>query len=82
MQRYFEMDEKLRQLLSDVFGVGGKEITESSTANDIDTWDSIKHLQLVIALEQSYGVELDTDEISNLRSVKDIVECLRSHGAA
>ena len=74
------MDEKLANLVADVFELSAKQVTEGLTAEKVESWDSMKHLQLVLALEQAYGVQLDTDEIPELRSVKDIIDSLRRHG--
>ena len=75
------MDAKLRQLLADVFEQQPSLIQEQLTAEDIRSWDSLKHVQLVLALEQTYGIRLDTDEIAEIRGVKDIIETLHRHEA-
>ena len=75
------MDAQLRQILADVFGLQPAMIREELTAEEIRSWDSLKHLQLVTALEQTYGITLDTDEISEIRGVKDIIETLHRHEA-
>lgn len=80
-KREFVMDPKLARILSDVFQVDRANLTEDTKAEDIESWDSLKHLELVTALEQAYGVELGTEEIPELRSVADIVQMLRRHNA-
>jgi acyl carrier protein len=47
-----------------------------------DTWTSIKHLQLIVALEDEYGVALTRQEIRSIRSVGDIRRILRGRGIA
>ncbi len=74
------MNEKLHRLIADVFAVPPNQINEQTTVEDLQSWDSLKHLQLIIALEQAYGIQLDTEEIPQIQSVSDIQETLRRHG--
>ena len=53
----------------------------SSTMETTDGWDSFAHINLVLALEDAFGVEFDTEEIPELREMPRIVEALRSRGA-
>ena len=67
------MDSELRQLLSQVFDASPESISESDDADSIAAWDSVHHLELIMALEQHYDIQIDTDEIPNIRTVADIV---------
>ena len=44
---------------------------------DVDAWDSLKHMELIVSLEQSFGIELSFDEIVAMRSVGEIKRVLR-----
>jgi acyl carrier protein len=50
-----------------VFGDDDIVLTETSTAGDVDGWDSLMHLNVVIALEKRFGVRFSTAEISLLK---------------
>jgi acyl carrier protein len=51
------------------------------TANDIDGWDSISHENLLLAVEQRFGIRFTSEEQMRLRNVGDFLECLRQRGA-
>ena len=50
-----------------VFGDDQISLTETSTAGEVEGWDSLMHLNVVIALEKRFGIRLSTAEISHLK---------------
>jgi acyl carrier protein len=54
-------------VVRDVFGDDEITLTETTTAKEVDGWDSLMHLNLVIALEKRFGVRFSTAEISDLK---------------
>jgi acyl carrier protein len=48
---------------------------------DVDAWDSLKQMELIVSLEQSFGVELSFDDIVAMQSVGEIKRVLRERGA-
>lgn len=69
---------KVRQAVSDVFGVSPADVTAESSPQTIEAWDSMGHLNLMLALEQSFGVQFPPEEIATLTSVADIVRALHA----
>lgn len=61
-------------MASDIFGVPGDKVTPSSTPETIETWDSIQHLNLVLALEEKFGVQLSPEEIEQMKSIGDVIK--------
>lgn len=57
----------LTDVVRDVFGDDDIVLAESTTADDVDGWDSLMHLNLVIAIEKRFGVKFTTAEISDLK---------------
>ena len=66
--------DKVRQTMADIFGVPLEQLTASSSPDNVDTWDSIKHLELVMALEQEFGVQFTPEEIEQLLSVELVAD--------
>jgi len=64
--------EKIREILAKTFRVKIADITDKTTINDIDTWDSLTHMELVVNLEEGLGIEFDGDEIAEMISVEVI----------
>lgn len=64
------MNETIQRIAADVFEVPGDRIEASSSPDTIETWDSLHHLTLVLALEQEFGVQFTPEEIEQLLSVE------------
>ncbi|MBD01342.1 MAG: acyl carrier protein [Crocinitomicaceae bacterium] len=72
------MNSKLVKLLSDVFEMKEIEITIDLVKDDIDSWDSLKQMDLVLSIENNYDITLEMEEIVKMSSVKSIVEIIES----
>jgi acyl carrier protein len=73
--------ERVRSVASDIFGVPVDKITAESSPQTIDNWDSMQHLNLVLAIEEKFGVQLDPEDIEqmkNIGSIATLVEKLQS----
>jgi acyl carrier protein len=73
--------EQVRNVASDIFGIPADRITAESSPETIENWDSIQHLNLVLAIEEKFGVQLDPEDIEkmkNIRAVAALVEKLQS----
>ena len=68
--------EQVRKILSDVFMVDLAEVTVDSSPETIESWDSINHLNLVLSLEQEFGLSIDPNRIPELDSVRAIVDAV------
>lgn len=63
---------RVQRIMADVFSVPVERVTLESSSETIDSWDSLQHLNLMLALEQEFGLELLPEEIERLVSVHDI----------
>ncbi len=61
--------EQVREVASDVFGLSPSEVTEGTSPENVESWDSVQHLNLVLALESRFGVQFAPEEIEKLKSV-------------
>ena len=71
------IDDRLRAVMSVVFGVPLDQINQDSDAESVENWDSLGHLNLMIALENEFGIEFTPEEFANLTQfalVKEIVK--------
>lgn len=75
------LTDDVQSVFRHVFADDQIEICEATTAADIDGWDSLAHLNLIIALEKRFGVKFATAEISRLKAdgsnVGSLLEMLR-----
>lgn len=64
------MLDRIRSIMADVLTIPLDEIQPESSPDTIATWDSLKHLDLVLALEQEFGIQFTPEEIEQLLSVE------------
>lgn len=70
--------ERVQGVFRDVFNDASIEITEETTALDIEEWDSLTHVQLIIALENEFNLKFAIKEIIELNNVGDIISLLET----
>lgn len=70
----------IEKIIADVFGLPESSINDGLRLSDIATWDSMAHMQLIVALEESFNVQLSGDEIADMKSVGDARQLLIAHG--
>jgi len=72
---------RVRRVVADVLGVDAAMLSDDSNPDTIPSWDSLAHLNLVVALEQEFGVALSPDDVLEMMSMKLITLILRERGA-
>jgi acyl carrier protein len=70
---------EIEGIFADVFKYNG-QITPETSQRDVPKWDSLQHIALVTAIEQSFGISLSMDEMVEMRTVADICKILDRHG--
>ncbi len=63
------MNNKLREIVSELFEVDPSEVKDELTPEDVELWDSLNHLRLVSAVEEEFQVKLSMKEIESIRSL-------------
>jgi acyl carrier protein len=71
------IDNRVRQVAADVFALPIEQITTDSSPQTIESWDSVQHLNLVLALEQEMGVVIDPEEIERMKTVGDMIDLVK-----
>ena len=59
------MEDRVKKVMSDVLNIDIESINNESSPDNIENWDSLKHMNLVIALEEEFKVEFDDEEIAD-----------------
>jgi acyl carrier protein len=68
--------KRVQNIASDVLQVPAQQLTPQSSPQQIENWDSVHHLNLVLALEQQFEVQLDPEDIDQMTSIEQIVSVL------
>ena len=69
-------ETKLKEVISNVLGVPINEINDSSNSDSLDNWDSLSHINLVLAIEAEFDVALTPEDYMDMLSVKSITMIL------
>jgi acyl carrier protein len=69
---------KFQNIMRDVFQDDTIEITPQTTANDIEGWDSLSHVNLLLAIEIEFGIEFAPAEIRKMDNVGDLLTLINS----
>ena len=73
--------EELKEIMIDTLGCDDEKITmEASLAEDLNI-DSLDAVELVMAIEEKYGVKIPDEELGNLQTVSDIISAVEKHQA-
>lgn len=72
--------DRVTRLVGDVFGKDPGAIADADGPHTISEWDSMGHLNLVLALEAEFALSISADEATNLLTVSAIRELLRARG--
>ena len=73
-------DDRLYQTIAQVMDIAPDSLSEESSPDTVPSWDSLNHLNLVMALECEFGISLSADDALNMRSVALIRTLLRNYG--
>ncbi len=70
--------EQLNGIFREVLDDDAINLSVEDTANDVDNWDSLNHIQLVVAIEKHFNIRFNSQEIQSWENVGDIIECINS----
>jgi acyl carrier protein len=71
------MEQRIKNVMASAFTCDISEISENASPDTIEQWDSLKHMNLIVALEEEFGVTFSEDEIVEMLNYKLIRETLK-----
>ena len=71
-----EIFSKLNEIFIDVLDLDEVELTDVTSANDIEEWDSLSHIQLIVAIEKTFGIKFTSLEIMKWKNVGEMVDSM------
>lgn len=72
---------QMQTIIHDVFGDSSIVVTGETTADDVDGWDSLTHIQIITAIETHYDLKFKLMEVMRFKNVGDICACIESRSA-
>ena len=70
--------DQLNAIFCQVFDDDDIKIVPENTANDIDGWDSLSHVNLIVAVEGHFGIRFSQKELLTFKNVGDLLGCIES----
>jgi acyl carrier protein len=74
-------EKQIVQVIADVLNIPVAQVTPDRSPQNVEGWDSVQHLNLVLAIEQAAGIQLDPEEIEEMQSVGGILDVVRRKSA-
>ncbi len=69
--------EELQEIFRDLFDDKNLVLTPNMTADDIEEWDSLTHMQLIMDIEQKYNIRFTTSEIQKAANVGEFIQIIQ-----
>ena len=70
------VEDRLKNVMSSVFGIPKNDIQDDASPDTIDSWDSLKHMNLIVALEEEFETEFGDHDIIEMMNYKLIINLL------
>ena len=67
---------RVQEIFRDELELDDLVLTDETTADDVEEWDSLSHVQLVVALEKAFNIKFTSREILSWDNVGDLIECI------
>ena len=68
--------EKLNEVFQDIFDDETITVCDETTADDIEDWDSLEHINLVVAVEKKFGIKFNMGEVNEFKNVGEMVDII------
>ncbi len=74
------LSQRIQSLLAEAIQVPGEMVTPELSFGDLPQWDSLGHMEVILRLEEEFGVAIDADTIAQLISIPEICRFLEDKG--
>jgi acyl carrier protein len=68
--------ERLTEIFRMVFDDPALTISRSTTADDVEDWDSLTHINLIVAVEREFGIRFTTAQVTGMKDVGDLMDLI------
>lgn len=69
-----EVSEALNEVFQDVFDDEDIRVNDATTAADIEDWDSLEHINLIVAVEKKFNIKFNMGEVNTFKNVGEMVD--------
>lgn len=73
-----EILSRIQDIFRNVLDNEEIELTDATVADDIEEWDSLSHIQLIVAIEKDFQIKFTSKEILSWKNIGELVDCIQS----
>lgn len=73
-----ETIKRLSEIFIDILDLDELNLARETTANDIEEWDSLSHIMLIVAIEKQFKIRFTSREIQNWKNVGEMIDCIET----
>lgn len=73
------MRERIKKIMAELFNVNIETIPDEATIKEIENWDSLNHIKLIMEIENEFNIKFDTEVIPELNSLEKIINEIEFH---
>ena len=74
----FEILDKMKKIFADYFDDDNLNITRDTNANDIEDWDSIAQVGLILSIEKIFSIQFSSGEVESLQNIGEMVDLINA----
>lgn len=73
-----EIFDKMEEIFTDIMDLKDIKMNDETSADDIEEWDSLSHIQIIVAIEKAFGIKFSSQEMITWKNVGDMVDCIQN----
>ena len=73
-----EILDKVSTIIRDITGDDEAVLTHESSAEDVQNWDSMNHISIIVAIEQSFGIKFRMAELEDAKNIGAMIDLIKS----
>lgn len=70
--------QQLNEVFTNVLDLDQINLSRETTANDVDEWDSLSHIMLIVAIEKHFKIKFTSREIQTWKNVGEMIDCIEA----
>lgn len=72
-----EIQRRMTEVFRDVLDNEAITLTRETTADDIEEWDSLAHISIIVAIENEFGIKFDLMDIKPLKNIGEFIDLIK-----